>query len=96
MLMFHKLGGLYPGRFLKPNPVEYNVCVSRMALSQVYGYHGCRLVKRQWLNSLCNYTCNQQFVQWSVITTRAHIILPQQNNLCRVITTTVFPSYSRL
>ena len=32
MLMFHKLGGLYPGRFLKPNPVEYTVCVNRMAV----------------------------------------------------------------
>ena len=61
MLMFHKLGGLYPGRFLKSNPVEYTVCVNRMAVSQVYGYHGCRLVKRLWLNNLCNYTTSNLY-----------------------------------
>ena len=60
MLMFHKLGGLYPGRFLKSNPVEYTVCVNRMAVSQVYGYHGCR-VKGLWLNNLCNYTTSNLY-----------------------------------
>ena len=61
MLMFHKVGGLYPGRFSKPSPVEYNVCINGMAVSKVYGYHGCRLVKRQWLNSSCNYTTSNLY-----------------------------------
>ena len=62
MLMFHKLGGLYPRRFLKSNPVEYTyACVNRMAVSQVYGYHGCRLVKGQWSNNLCSYTTSNLY-----------------------------------
>ena len=54
-MRFHKLGGLHPGRFLKPYQAKV-VSINRMTVSQVYGYHGCRQVKRQWLNNLCYYT----------------------------------------
>ena len=36
LVRFHKLGGLYPGSFLKPYSaeVEYTVCINRMPVSQ--------------------------------------------------------------
>ena len=63
MLMFHKLGGLYPGRFLKPNPVEYTVCVNRMALSCVYAWLPWLQTSEETvgLNSLCNYTTSNLY-----------------------------------
>ena len=53
LVRFHKLGALLPWEFFKCYTAEGDtICINRMAVSKVYGYHGYIEVKGLWLNNL--------------------------------------------
>ena len=64
----------YPGSFLNP---------TQLKVTLMHKQNGCfTSVWLPWLHK-SEGTVVKQFVQWSVTTTRAHIILPHQNwNTC--------------
>ena len=88
LVRFHKLGDLLSWEFFKPYSAEGDT----IAMYKQNGYFTS--VWLPWLHR-SEGTVVKQFVQWGVTTTRAHIILPQQNwNTCEGVPTTVYQSCS--